>query len=86
MIDPITLEVVRHGVFSIAEEMRGIVMRSARSPVQLRRARTIMNSSPLNSRKGTIALRIFPAVEGARAWAIHGNPKLANRKLETAPV
>jgi N-methylhydantoinase B len=33
VIDPITLEVVRHAVFSIAEEMRGILMRSARSPV-----------------------------------------------------
>ena len=33
MIDPVTLEVVRHAVFSIAEEMRAIVMRSARSPV-----------------------------------------------------
>jgi N-methylhydantoinase B len=33
MIDPITVEVVRHAVFSIAEEMRAIVMRSARSPV-----------------------------------------------------
>ncbi len=33
MIDPITLEVARHAVFSIAEEMRAIVMRSARSPV-----------------------------------------------------
>jgi N-methylhydantoinase B len=33
MTDPVTLEVVRHAVFSIAEEMRAIVMRSARSPV-----------------------------------------------------
>jgi N-methylhydantoinase B len=33
MIDPVTIEVVRHAVFSIAEEMRAIVMRSARSPV-----------------------------------------------------
>ena len=33
MIDPVTLEVVRHAVYSIAEEMRGILMRSARSPV-----------------------------------------------------
>jgi len=33
VIDPITLEVVRHAIFSIAEEMRAIVMRSARSPV-----------------------------------------------------
>src|SRR6202022_1941342 len=33
MIDPVTLEVVRHATFSIAEEMRAIVMRSARSPV-----------------------------------------------------
>ena len=32
-IDPVTLEVVRHAVFSIAEEMRVILMRSARSPV-----------------------------------------------------
>ncbi len=33
MIDPVTLEVARHAVLSIAEEMRAIVMRSARSPV-----------------------------------------------------
>ncbi len=33
MIDPVTVEVVRHAVYSIAEEMRAIVMRSARSPV-----------------------------------------------------
>ncbi len=33
MMDPVTLEVVRHAVFSIAEEMRVILMRSARSPV-----------------------------------------------------
>ncbi len=33
MIDPVTLEVVRHAVFSVAEEMRAILMRSARSPV-----------------------------------------------------
>lgn len=33
MIDPVTLEVVRHAVYSIAEEMRAIVMRSARSPI-----------------------------------------------------
>ena len=32
-IDPITLEVVRHAVFSVAEEMRAVLMRSARSPV-----------------------------------------------------
>ncbi|HEX4836475.1 MAG TPA: hydantoinase B/oxoprolinase family protein [bacterium] len=32
-MDPITLEVVRHAVLSIAEEMRVILMRSARSPV-----------------------------------------------------
>lgn len=32
-VDPVTLEVVRHGIFSIAEEMRVIVMRSARSPL-----------------------------------------------------
>lgn len=31
--DPITLEIVRHAVFSIADEMRVIVMRSARSPL-----------------------------------------------------
>ena len=33
MIDPVVLEVVRHAIYSIAEEMRAIVMRSARSPV-----------------------------------------------------
>jgi N-methylhydantoinase B len=33
MIDPIALEVVRHAVFSVADEMRAILMRSARSPV-----------------------------------------------------
>jgi N-methylhydantoinase B len=33
MIDPVTLEVVRHAVFSAAGEMRVILMRSARSPV-----------------------------------------------------
>ncbi len=33
MIDPVTLEVIRHAVFSVAEEMRVILMRSARSPV-----------------------------------------------------
>lgn len=33
MIDPVTLEVVRHAIFSVAEEMRVILMRSARSPV-----------------------------------------------------
>ncbi len=33
MRDPVTLEVVRHAVFSVAEEMRVILMRSARSPV-----------------------------------------------------
>lgn len=32
-MDPVTLEVVRHAVLSIAEEMRVILMRSARSPV-----------------------------------------------------
>ncbi len=32
-MDPVTLEVVRHAVFSVAEEMRVILMRSARSPV-----------------------------------------------------
>lgn len=32
-VDPITLEVVRHAVFSVAEEMRAVLMRSARSPV-----------------------------------------------------
>jgi len=33
MIDPVTLEVVRYAIASIAEEMRGVLMRSARSPV-----------------------------------------------------
>jgi N-methylhydantoinase B len=33
VIDPVSLEVVRHAIYSIAEEMRAIVMRSARSPV-----------------------------------------------------
>lgn len=33
MIDPVTLEVVRHAVYAVAEEMRAILMRSARSPV-----------------------------------------------------
>ncbi|HKV44451.1 MAG TPA: hydantoinase B/oxoprolinase family protein [bacterium] len=33
MIDPVTLEVARHAVYAIAEEMRAILMRSARSPV-----------------------------------------------------
>ena len=33
MIDPVTLEVVRHAIFSAADEMRAILMRSARSPV-----------------------------------------------------
>jgi N-methylhydantoinase B len=33
MIDPVTLEVVRHAIFSTAEEMRAILMRSSRSPV-----------------------------------------------------
>ena len=32
-VNPITLEVVRSAVYSIAEEMRVIVMRSARSPL-----------------------------------------------------
>src|SRR5215469_379559 len=32
-IDPVTLEVVRHAIFSVAEEMRAVLMRSARSPV-----------------------------------------------------
>ena len=32
-VDPVTLEVVRSAVFSIADEMREIVMRSARSPL-----------------------------------------------------
>ena len=32
-VDPVTLEVVRHAVGSIADEMRVIVMRSARSPL-----------------------------------------------------
>jgi N-methylhydantoinase B len=32
-VDPVTLEVVRNAIFSIAEEMRVIVMRSARSPL-----------------------------------------------------
>ncbi len=32
-VDPITLEVVRNAIFSIAEEMSAIVMRSARSPL-----------------------------------------------------
>ncbi|HEV2438818.1 MAG TPA: hydantoinase B/oxoprolinase family protein [bacterium] len=32
-IDPVTLEVVRHAVLSVAEEMRAVLMRSARSPV-----------------------------------------------------
>ena len=31
--DPITVEVVRHAVLAIAEEMSVIVMRSARSPL-----------------------------------------------------
>ncbi len=33
MTDPVTLEVVRHAIYAIAEEMRAILMRSARSPV-----------------------------------------------------
>ena len=32
-MDPVTLEVVRHAILSVAEEMRVILMRSARSPV-----------------------------------------------------
>jgi len=32
-LDPVTLEVVRHAVLSVAEEMRAVLMRSARSPV-----------------------------------------------------
>jgi N-methylhydantoinase B len=32
-VDPVTLEVVRSGMETIAEEMRAIVMRSARSPI-----------------------------------------------------
>ena len=31
--DPVTLEVVRHAIFSVAEEMRAVLMRSARSPI-----------------------------------------------------
>ena len=31
--DPVTLEVVRHALYAIAEEMSVIVMRSARSPL-----------------------------------------------------
>jgi N-methylhydantoinase B len=33
MVNPITLEVVRHAIFSITEEMRLILMRSARAPI-----------------------------------------------------
>jgi N-methylhydantoinase B len=33
VIDPVTLEVLRHAVTSVAEEMRAVLMRSARSPV-----------------------------------------------------
>jgi len=33
VIDPVTLEVLRHAVVSVAEEMRAVLMRSARSPV-----------------------------------------------------
>ena len=32
-VNPITLEVVRHAIFSITEEMRVILMRSARAPI-----------------------------------------------------
>ena len=32
-IDPFTLEVIRHALTSIAEEMSLVVMRSARSPL-----------------------------------------------------
>ncbi|HLJ59416.1 MAG TPA: hydantoinase B/oxoprolinase family protein [bacterium] len=32
-MDPVTVEVVRHAILSIAEEMRVVLMRSARSPV-----------------------------------------------------
>src|SRR5438034_8594718 len=32
-VHPVTLEVVRSGIYAIAEEMRVIVMRSARSPL-----------------------------------------------------
>jgi N-methylhydantoinase B len=33
MMDPITLELVRHAVHSVAEEMRTVLMRSARAPL-----------------------------------------------------
>ena len=33
VVNPITLEVVRHAIFSITEEMRLILMRSARAPI-----------------------------------------------------
>ena len=32
-VGPVTLEVVRHALYAIAEEMSAIVMRSARSPL-----------------------------------------------------
>ena len=32
-LNPVTLEVVRHAIYAIAEEMSLIIMRSARSPL-----------------------------------------------------
>ena len=48
-IDPFTLEVIRHALTSIAEEMSLVVMRSARSPL-LREAGDL--SSALTSAAG----------------------------------
>ena len=44
-LTPITLEVVRHAIYAIAEEMSLIIMRSARSPL-LKEAGTSRARSP----------------------------------------
>ena len=68
-VSPITLEVVRHAVLAIAEEMSAIVMRSARSPL-LKEAGDL--SSALTDSRGRLIAqgRDIPIHLGVMAFTV----------------
>ena len=55
MIDPVTLEVIKNGLASVADEMALVVMRSAYSPVV---SDTMDYSTALCDRDGQLSRRV----------------------------
>ncbi len=77
-VDPFTLEVVRHALSSIAEEMSLIVMRAARSPL-LREAGDL--SSALTDHDGHLIAqgRDIPMHMGVMSFTVHEFLKIVSR-------